>query len=1134
MFTKNKIFLSKSKYFLLATSSIGLLASTEALAVVDITPVTHNTYPVNYNAHIGAQYDWKYNGKAYLPQDNDNVILTANNQQINFDSDINIGNINLYGFTSGGLVIFANDPTNQVSINNIVNFNDQQARTAAQSALGVPLAYGGNKDAKVQIRLLQIGAEEQSQLTIKGDNISAVDSILLDGASATLIFEKPITVTAPIYSSAYNRGIIKVKNNAVFEAPIGHDGIKNYSIYVMTVDDNKTVTLKSDIYATDIVLEKDSKLIIDSSKQNIKVNSGVAVDSLGGMNDGDGIIQVKGGAKNTITFINDIGSEYTRVGEINIERGKKTEFNNNVYAKSIKVASNDVEFKEKLAGNLEITNHAQVKFHKDFAGDITAKMPKLGRATFVNTPDIYRVGKNKKIEQLIFEGNHIHNLHKNIHAERINFDSGTYNITTKDIKIDGNANVNGSTLNLNKHNLIFIEKVEFSNNINLFVTGGNKLIFKNHAPTVDNKGANIIITIDGAQPANEGTALAAFKVDVGVFPPVGSHYDAARGILVLPGLGGAIPAGPVRAPVPVVAAPAPGGAVAAAAPPAVVGVPAGGGAAAAPVGPAPGGVAAPAPGGAVAAAVPPPAVVPAPGAAAGAGIAVAAPAPGGGAAPAAPGGVAAPAAPGGVAAPAPAGVPAPGGAGAAAPREAAALAPAGAPVPGGAAPPPTPVVAAAPTPAAPVVVPIIELANAISNIVVSAKQGATANKATQEVINKRAVSVMQNPEKHATELAKELASSGADFKEAARVANDDAYVTGKTKQEQSLLFAATLSQIAPDKQDEAVKHLTDQATRSVSVANVTTEAVGANITNHLSGSNTAIAAGDEDDNSILSSKKGIWVAGTFGSSNQGIYKGGASYNGKVAGTTIGGDLYIGDNGVVGIAYSNMSSNFKFTGANPRDKLSANSNVISIYGQQQFNNGFMLQGIFSGSNSKITKKDSRQVGASIYKLAIGKYTNKAYAFETTVGYQVSTINDISLMPNIGIRYNSYKDEAYTETGTGVNNTYVPAKSGNMVTGIAGMKITMSKKLSEDTQIIPGLHASIENSFNNKQQKVKARFIWADNYFENAATASTPKVGYNLGASLLTKHKNIELLATYNCNLRSKYHSHQGSLKLKLLF
>lgn len=113
-------------------------------------------------------------------------------------------------------------------------------------------------------------------------------------------------------------------------------------------------------------------------------------------------------------------------------------------------------------------------------------------------------------------------------------------------------------------------------------------------------------------------------------------------------------------------------------------------------------------------------------------------------------------------------------------------------------------------------------------------------------------------------------------------------------------------------------------------------------------------------------------------------------------------------------------------------------------------------------------------------------------------------------------------------------YVAGKSGNLVTGIAGIKLVAPQQLSNDTQIIPGLHASVENSFNNKQPNVKARFIWADNYFENNSAAKMPKTGYNIGASVLTKHKNIELLATYNCNLRTKYQSHQGSLKLKLLF
>ncbi|MFV9861507.1 MAG: autotransporter domain-containing protein, partial [Rickettsia aeschlimannii] len=76
-----------------------------------------------------------------------------------------------------------------------------------------------------------------------------------------------------------------------------------------------------------------------------------------------------------------------------------------------------------------------------------------------------------------------------------------------------------------------------------------------------------------------------------------------------------------------------------------------------------------------------------------------------------------------------------------------------------------------------------------------------------------------------------------------------------------------------------------------------------------------------------------------------------SYKGTVSGGTIGGELYIGENSFVGIAYR-MNSDFKFKGSSTGDKLSAESDIISLYGQQQFSNGLILQEIFSASNSKI--------------------------------------------------------------------------------------------------------------------------------------------------------------------------------------
>ncbi len=174
-----------------------------------------------------------------------------------------------------------------------------------------------------------------------------------------------------------------------------------------------------------------------------------------------------------------------------------------------------------------------LKFNKDFIGDIITENANQGEVTYVNTPNIYGVGAvNKRIEKLIFTGNRAHNLHNNIYAAQVNFDAGTYNIHTNPVTIDGNANINGSTFNLN-HNLIFTGDVAFSNNITLNAAAGTGLIFQNNAP-VAAAATNIIITVNGAPPVDAAAALALFTVNGGAFAPVGHNYDAGTGTLALP------------------------------------------------------------------------------------------------------------------------------------------------------------------------------------------------------------------------------------------------------------------------------------------------------------------------------------------------------------------------------------------------------------------------------------------------------------------------------------------------------------------------------------------------------------------------------------------------------------------------
>ena len=408
MTNMKKTFFNK---LLLATSSIGLLASMESSAAVVVSvPHENNTSYVMDPMRGGDRpQDWRSNnGAQYQPQNGDDIILRRAHL-INFNQNININDINIYGYSAstfidnwhngindrremGGIAITPGFGANRiVTINNIINSDANNYRIAGSNALGEALIYG-NKNAKVRVDLLE--SLNDLKLIITGNDISAVDSIVMSGGTNEIIFRNPIKVKSKIYARNILQGKVKIEsNNIVFESPIGNDGRDNHSISIFKVDDNISVTLENNIAAEDINLGKNSTVIIDTTKRNIDVRSGIVVNNTV---DNQGIVQVRGHAKNTVTFHENIGVQDFKAAEIQIENGKKTEFKQKVYAKKITVASNDVVFEEKLdmaqynqnnrgnrtnlihTGNLEFTNRGKVKFNKDYVGTITTSKANIG------------------------------------------------------------------------------------------------------------------------------------------------------------------------------------------------------------------------------------------------------------------------------------------------------------------------------------------------------------------------------------------------------------------------------------------------------------------------------------------------------------------------------------------------------------------------------------------------------------------------------------------------------------------------------------------------------------------------------------------------------------------------------------
>ena len=208
MTNMKKTFFNK---LLLATSSIGLLASAESFAAVVVPVPGAGDFNIS---QISNPNSWRSNnGNFYTLQNNDNIILRRAHR-IDLNEDITINTINIYGYSAtakvmeytngiqeeiveGGIVISPNFNNRVVTINNIVNVDNAIYRNAGKDALGEALIYG-NKNAKVRVDLRKSGHD--AHLIITGNDISGADSIVMGGAKAKLTFQNLITVNTKIYS----------------------------------------------------------------------------------------------------------------------------------------------------------------------------------------------------------------------------------------------------------------------------------------------------------------------------------------------------------------------------------------------------------------------------------------------------------------------------------------------------------------------------------------------------------------------------------------------------------------------------------------------------------------------------------------------------------------------------------------------------------------------------------------------------------------------------------------------------------------------------------------------------------------------------------------------------------------------
>ncbi|BDU60021.1 hypothetical protein FLA4_04310 [Candidatus Rickettsia kotlanii] len=298
---------------------------------------------------------------------------------------------------------------------------------------------------------------------------------------------------------------------------------------------------------------------------------------------------------------------------------------------------------------------------------------------------------------------------------------------------------------------------------------------------------------------------------------------------------------------------------------------------------------------------------------------------------------------------------------------------------------------------------------------------------------------------------------------------------------------------------------------------------------NMSNNTVAVGAGDEEESHV---KRGLWMRGMYGTNNHGRVENMTGYRGTNKGATIGFDVEI-DNNIVGIAYSNIHSVFKFKNSKNNDKELINSHVVSIYGQKELPKNFALQALVSASKNFIKDKTTYSYGDTKIRSNI-KHRNHSYNAEALLNYNYLLRSKLVITPNIGLRYGKSRDGVYNEIGVNVQEIALTMKENNILSGIVGTKVTVPlKDALKFNDLGLTFQGAVEHNFKEKTQRINRVVKIFDNTFKHDyLIPKQPKTSYNLGTGIIGSIKNTTVSLDYNYYLNKHYRSHQGSVKLKV--
>jgi outer membrane lipase/esterase len=315
----------------------------------------------------------------------------------------------------------------------------------------------------------------------------------------------------------------------------------------------------------------------------------------------------------------------------------------------------------------------------------------------------------------------------------------------------------------------------------------------------------------------------------------------------------------------------------------------------------------------------------------------------------------------------------------------------------------------------------------------------------------------------------------------------------------------------------------------------------------LNRSTNKAAAGDSNFDRL-----GIFVNGNIGFGDRRATTNDAGYNQDTHGATAGVDYRFTDHFLLGTAFSYNNSRTGYTGnlgtMENLGKLETDSYSGALYGSFFMDNGFFVDGIFSGSHADYASNRRIQYsiptdlptdpgGFSGSTIATGKNQGDEFNFAVTSGFNFNQ-GGLTVTPQIRVDYTSTHVDPLNEQGGEGWALHIDRQAFESLQTAAGLQMAYTVNLPWAV-IIPTVRAEYVHEFQNDSRNIRAYYRGNTNKTYFNITTDNPDRDYIVASAGLSAQfaHGISAFVNYDTVQAHSYinnHNFSGGIRMELSF